>query len=97
MLESSFKTVILERIKKLYPDIIILKNDSGYLQGIPDWLFLLGDTWFSLEIKRSEDSPVRPNQPYYVERMNQMSFSAFVYPENAEEVLDEIQRAFPIR
>lgn len=94
MLESSFKARVLERIKDLYPDVMVLKNDAGYLQGVPDWLFLLGPYWFSLEIKRSKDASIRPNQPYYVELMNNMSFSAFIYPENFDEIFDEIQRLF---
>ena len=39
----------------------------------------------------------RPNQLYYVEKFNAWSFSAFIYPENEEEVLYALQRSFQNR
>ena len=76
---------------------VILKNDSEYIQGIPDLLVLFRDRWAMLEVKASEDSPNQPNQEWYIARLNKMSFAAFIYPENEEEVLNDLQRAFESR
>ena len=93
LLESQYQRRLIRRIKKLYPGAVVLKSDPSYLQGIPDLLILNGPNWAALEAKRSSKARVGPNQPYYVRKLNDMSFAAFVYPENEEEVLDAIQRA----
>lgn len=48
----------------------------------------------ALEGKKSASAPHRPNQDYYVQQMDEMSFAAFIYPENKEEVLNELARSF---
>lgn len=93
MLESTFKTQLCKDIKALLPGCIVLHIDPTEVQGMPDLLVLYGNTWAALEGKRSARSPYQPNQPYYVELMNNMSFSRFIYPENKEEVLYELQLA----
>ena len=94
MLESKFQSDLIKDLKERFPGCIVLKNDPNYIQGIPDLLVLYKQKWASLECKKSADEKPRPNQPYYVERMNEMSFSSFIYPENKEEVLNELQSAF---
>lgn len=89
--ESEFQGNLIKKIKERFPGCMVLKNDPTYIQGIPDLLILHNDKWAALECKKSEKEKTRPNQPYYVEKMNGMSYASFVYPENEEEVLNEIQ------
>ena len=93
-LESEFQKDLMDEIRKRYPGCIIFKNDSGYIQGFPDWTILYKDKWAVLEVKREEHASKQPNQEYYVMLLNDMSFSRFVYPENKEEVLNELHKAF---
>jgi hypothetical protein len=95
-LEAEFQAVLIEEIECRFPGCEILKNDAKDRQGIPDLLILWNTHWAMLECKASEDSPVRPNQPYYVAKFDNMSFSAFIYPENAEEVLNAMESAFSL-
>lgn len=94
MSESRFQSKLIEELRFRFPDCEILKNDSSYLQGVPDLLILWGSRWAMLEVKASENSKVQPNQAYYVDRFNNMSFAAFINPSNQEEVLDALGRAF---
>ena len=96
-LESKFQSNLIKELKSLFPGCMVLKNDPNYIQGVPDLLVLYKKHWAALECKRSADSSVRPNQPYYVEEMDRMSFASFIYPENKEEVLDGLQSAFQSR
>lgn len=97
MKESAFQGDLIKQIKKEFPGCIVLKNDPNYIQGIPDLLILYKDKWAALECKRSKDAHRRPNQEHYILKMNKMSFARFVYPENKEEILDELQRTFRLR
>lgn len=94
MLESQFDTKLIKELKQRFPGCIILKNDANYLQGVPDRIILWNDKWATLETKKTKNASRQPNQEYYVNKMNDMSFSAFVYPENMEVVLDELQQTF---
>ena len=94
MLENKFQAKLIKEIKDMFPGCIVMKNDSSYIQGIPDLLVLHEDKWASLECKKSAKAKHQPNQGYYVDKMNEMSFSRFVYPENKEVVLDELRETF---
>ena len=97
MLENRFQSELIKELKMLFTGCDVLKNDPNYIQGFPDLTILYFDKWAVLECKKSEDEPYRPNQQYYVEKLDKMSFSRFIYPENKEEVLYELQQAFTPR
>lgn len=78
----------------MFPGCIVLKNDPNYIQGIPDLSIFWNDKWAMLEVKKEADAPHQPNQDYYVNKANNMSFSRFIYPENKGEVLRELQQSF---
>ena len=94
MLENRFQANLIKELKRMFPDCIVMKNDSGYIQGIPDILVLCGDKWAALEVKKGARASRQPNQEYYVDKMDNMSFARFVYPENKDEVLDELDLYF---
>lgn len=97
MLERDYQASLIRKLKSVFPGCIVLKNDSAYKQGIPDLLILWNEYWAALEVKVSAKARVQPNQRYYVEQMHEMSFAAFIYPENEEDVFHDLQQAFTSR
>lgn len=93
-LESEFQKELIDEIKKTYPGCFVMKNDSGYIQGVPDWTILYKDKWAVLEAKKNAKASHQPNQDYYVDKLDQMSFSRFIYPENKEKVMNELREIF---
>ena len=94
MLENRFKTKLIDDIEDMFPGCVVMHLDPNEIQGIPDLLILYKDRWAVLEGKKQKNSPHQSNQEYYVNALNEMSFARFIYPENKEEVLDELQQAF---
>lgn len=93
-LERNFQRSLIKEIKERLPNSVIMKTDPNYIQGIPDLLILNGSKWGTLECKKSANATHRPNQDYYVNKLDEMSFSRFIYPENKEEVLNDMEQAF---
>ena len=96
MLENKFQANLIKELKDTFEGCIVMKNDASYIQGIPDLLVLYKNKWASLECKKSARAKKRPNQEYYVERMDQMSFSRFICPENKDVVLTELHYYFTV-
>ena len=94
MLENRFKTKLINNLEKRFSGCMVFHLDPNEIQGIPDLLILFKDKWASLECKKSGKASHRPNQKYYVDLMNQMSFSSFIYPENKDEVLEGLKKIF---
>lgn len=94
MSESQYQSKIIKKLEKMFPECTVLKVDAGYQQGFPDLIILWGEYWACLEVKKEPSSTTRPNQDYYIEKLNSMSFAAYIYPEAEEEVLGALQQAF---
>lgn len=91
-LESGFQDGLRKDLENMFPGCMLFKMDQ--MQGVPDLLILYEDKWASLECKKSLKAKKQPNQEYYVDKMNEMSFSRFICPENKEEVLNELFKTF---
>ena len=93
-LEKDFQKKLIREIKDRFPGSIVLKTDPDYIQGFPDILVLYKDHWGALECKREEKSSRRPNQEFYVDYLNEMSFARFIDPESKEEVIHAMEQSF---
>lgn len=92
--ENRYQPKVIKRLEKDFPGCFVIKLLTDHQQGLPDLLVLYGRRWALLEVKRWLSAPYEPNQEYYIEMFNQMSFSAMICPENEEEVFRALQHAF---
>lgn len=97
MKESAYQAELIKRLRVLLPGCVILKNDANYMQGVPDLSIFWERHWAMLEVKMSAEEPFQPNQVYYLQELNKMSFASVIYPEIEQEVLDALQQAFAAR
>lgn len=97
MLESKFQAALIVELKERFPRCVVLKNDPNYIQGFPDLLILFRKKWAALEVKASEEAPKQPNQDYYVDLLDNLSFAAFIWPENKEDILHALELTFQPR
>ena len=95
--ESKFQAELIIELKKMFPGCFVLKNDANYIQGIPDLTILYETKWAMLECKRSLNESYQPNQEYYIEELDDMSFASMICPENREAVLYELQQSLSSR
>lgn len=93
-LERDFQAKLIKELKQMFIGCLVIKLPSDHIQGIPDLLILYEGKWAALECKQSENAKKRPNQEYYISKMNKMSYASFISPENKEVVLNELQQAF---
>lgn len=93
MRESAYQSLVIKKLKERFPGCYVTKQPTDQKQGLPDLLILHNDRWAMLEVKVSRLHAVQPNQEYYVREFNNMSYAAFIYPENEEQILDELQLA----
>ena len=94
MLESDFQSKLIKELKSRFPGCEVLKNDSNYIQGVCDLIILFGNKWAMLEVKANATAKRQSNQDYYVKKYSKMSYASFIYPENKETVLNEMERSF---
>jgi hypothetical protein len=96
MTESQYQRYLIRKISEMFPECMVILIDPKQVQGIPDLLILYGKQWAMLEVKTSLKSVVQPNQIYYVDMLDLMSFASFISPEVERDVLNELQQAFGV-
>jgi hypothetical protein len=55
--ENAYQAKLIRKLKRMFPDCEVLKNDPNYLQGILDLTILWGPYWAMLEVKASAAQP----------------------------------------
>lgn len=92
--ENRFQSQLIKELKERFEGCVILKNDPNYIQGIPDLVIFYYSQWAALECKKHSKASHRPNQEYWVNKLDDMGYARFIFPENKDEVLDELEQYF---
>jgi hypothetical protein len=95
-LERDYQAKLIKKLERMFPDCLILKNDPGYRQGIPDLSIFVGGRYAFLEVKSSEplsEDDWEPNQQWYLAKLNAMWYASVIYPANERAVLRALQQA----
>jgi len=93
--EADFKNGLYKKIRNQFPGTEVVPNDPNYVQGFPDaTVYFPNGSYVLLEGKRTTNSAKQPNQDYYVNHSPLSDNAMFVYPENEEEVLKELERRY---
>lgn len=88
--KNGFQSVVKNRLKKEFPQCEVHKLNPTEIQGSPDLVILCPITWATLEVKKTKKANKQPNQEFYVEKHNNMSFSSFINPENENEIFSRL-------
>lgn len=96
MTENEYQRKLIRKLRAMFPGCVVIKNDPEYQQGFPDLTIFFGRCWAALEVKAEANAKEQPNQRYFVEQLDGMSYAAFIYPENEAEVLVALQQAFAV-
>lgn len=94
MNENVFQSWLIKELKKRFTNCVVIKTDPTYIQGMPDLLILFRHCWAALEVKKNSKARHQPNQDFWVRKMNAMSFSRFISPDNCETVLNDLAKFF---
>ena len=98
MRENHYQASLIKRIEARFPGCFVEKADAALIQGIPDLtVYFPGGFWAKLEVKASRNAEHQPNQDFYVDKFSKMSYAAFIYPENEDAVLDELEQVLQAR
>jgi Holliday junction resolvase len=89
--ESALQAKIIKWLRARGFVVIKLSAVPGIQSGMPDILFLIEDGgWGFLEVKASAKAKFQPLQKKWLEKLDDMSFAAVVYPENWVDIQIEL-------
>jgi Holliday junction resolvase len=89
--ESDFQAKVIKKLKSL--GLAVVKNQAGpgVPTGFPDLTAFGEGIYFCLECKASARAKKQPRQDYWVNKLNEWSYAAFIYPSNYDKVMSEIK------
>lgn len=97
MAERQFQAKLIRELRDL--GFTVWKNQQNATTelGRPDLIVLKGVFWGCLEVKKDRLASHRPFQDAKVSTYDKMSFARFIYPENKDEIIEELVKMADLR
>lgn len=90
-LEKDFQSKFMNDLRKLGYKCYKQQMNATTRRGTPDCFIFKEGFWGWIEFKKSKNSPKRPGQQENIDFARENSWGAFVYPENAKEIYNELK------
>lgn len=90
MLEKDFQSKVIKWLKSKGCVVLKYQQNATTIQGVADVFFCKEGFYGFLECKKNKNSPLRPGQKQFIDKIDDWSYGAIVYPENWEKIKDEL-------
>ena len=91
-MEAKTQSKLIKWLKAHGYFVIKTKPGPGVPVGTPDVFAVKEGFWAAFEVKASRNAPFQPLQKRTVEKLNKWSYAKVVYPQNLDEILEELER-----
>lgn len=91
MAESNFQGKVVRWLRQKGCYVLVITAHPGIPDGCPDVIALCdGGGWIGLECKKDAKAKFQPLQKATIQKLNGMYYCRAVYPENWEEIKQEL-------
>ena len=91
MLEKDFQKAVIKWLK--FRGCLVLKYEQNATTraGVADVFFCKEGFYGFLECKKAKNSPLRPGQKQFIEKVDNWSYGKIIYPENWAKIKKELE------
>lgn len=90
MKEADFQKKVIAWLKKQGCLVLKYEQNATTRAGVADVFFCKEGFYGFIETKKAKNSPLRPGQKEFIEKMDEWSYGRICYPENFEQIKEEL-------
>ena len=91
MLEKDFQSKVVKHLRSKGAFVWKCQQNATTKAGVSDIFFCKEGFYGFIETKKAKNSPLRPGQKEFIEKMNDLSYVRIAYSENFEESKKELE------
>lgn len=90
MKEKDFQAKVIKWLKSKGCVVLKYQQNATTRSGVSDVFFCKEGFYGFIECKKAKNSPLRPGQKQFIDKMSEWSYGSIVYPENWESIKKEL-------